>query len=36
MGKSDALSRQLDHSTRALDNQDIVLLYLEFFLQFML
>ena len=31
MGKSDALFRQSDYGIRALDNQDMVLLYLEFF-----
>ena len=31
MEKSNTLSRQSDYSTRALDNQEIVLLYLEFF-----
>ena len=31
MEKSDVLSRQLDHSTRAQNNQDIVLIHSEFF-----
>jgi len=31
MEKSDILSRQLDHSTGALNNQNMMLLFLEFF-----
>lgn len=31
MEKSDVLSRQLNHGTRAQDNQDIVLIHPEFF-----
>jgi len=32
MGKLDVLSRKSNYSTRALDSQDMVLLYLEFFI----